>query len=246
MFLDRPEANYAINIEMLFELEGLFHWLSSHLEVNAVCFSSTGNIFCSGFDQTELRTMKREKLHKYLVRFQRLLSGLQHLPQTVVCDMKSGASGMGIELAMASDIRIARKNCQVAFDFLQKGWVPCAGGISHLAQLVGPSLAKQWLLSSARLDAEQLCRAGLVLDCYEKQSLRDKILAQISLQSPVARIQAKRGLLEFSTPEWERGQKYELAFALAALESEDWKKNHPEEFISARQMAARVKQDYPN
>ncbi len=228
---------------MLFELEGLLNWLSSHLEINAICLSSTGNTFCNGLDQSEWRAMNRDKLHKYLVKFQKLLSGLQHLPQTVLCDMKGGAAGMGIELAMAADIRIAEKNCTVDFDFLQKGRIPCAGGISHLAQLVGSSLAKQWLLSSAQLDGKQLCQAGLILECYGKQNPRDNILAQIARQSPVARIQAKRGLLEFSTPEWERGQKYELAFALAALESDDWKKNCPEEFISARQMAAKVKQN---
>ncbi len=244
ILLNRPDLDHSINVEMLFELESLFGWLSSHLEVNAVCLSSTKGIFCSGFDQSELKIMSREKLHKYLTRFQKLITGIQHLPQTIICDLKEGASGMGIELAMACDIRIAKKTCEITFNSLQKGWVPCAGGVSSLAQLVGLSQAKQWVLSSAQINAERLFYAGFLLDFYnDKQDLGSKILEKISTQAPVTRIQTKRSFLEFSSPEWERGQEYEFAFALAALESGDWKKTPSEEFTSAREMAEKIKKN---
>ena len=78
LLLHRPRHNHALNVEMLFELESLLGWLTRRLEINAVYFSSTGGSFCGGLDKAEFQAMGREKLHKYLVRFQRLMTGLQH------------------------------------------------------------------------------------------------------------------------------------------------------------------------
>ena len=84
---NRPEKNNQMNLEMLFELESLFGWLTAHLEVNAVVIKGTNDHFCSGFDEEELKIMSEEKLQKYLVRFQRLISGMLALPQTIICDL---------------------------------------------------------------------------------------------------------------------------------------------------------------
>ena len=54
---NRPESENQMNLEMLFELESLFGWLTAHLEVNAVVIKGQDNIFCTGFDEKELKIM---------------------------------------------------------------------------------------------------------------------------------------------------------------------------------------------
>lgn len=242
--INRPEANNSLNVETLFELEGLFGWLTSHLEVNAVVLTGVGDIFCSGFDQDELAIMSEEKLQKYMVRFQKIVMGMLSLPQTIICDMKDGASGMGIELALGADIRVGRPTAKIEFDSLKKGWVPCGGGVALLNQIVGQSTARFWTMASAKVSGTELQERGLLGTTYsEGENLTAKLLKDIASQAPVARIQAKRSFLESIMPEVSRGLEFEAIFSFAAMKTEDWKKDTQiETFTSARDMARELKQ----
>ena len=246
VLINRPEQNHTINIEMLFELESLFGWLTSHIEVNAIVLSSTDgcDLFCGGFDQEELKIMSDEKLKKYLVRFQKLLHSLHHLPQSIICDLKAGANGMGFELALNCDIRVASRSSVVNFNQLAQGWTPCGGTVSILNQLVGHARARSWVLAGSKINGEAMLTSGLVLETYAQSvPVISGILNNILAQAPIARIQAKRGFLEAILPEMERGWEYESAFAFANLESEDWKRNSSEDFTKARDMGKKVKEE---
>ena len=251
ILLHRPHKESALNIEMLFELEGLLGWLCSHLEIHALYLSSTQEFFCNGFELEELKAMNEKKFYKYLTRFRKITTALQCLPQTCLCNLKGGASGMGLELALACDLRIARKDCLVCFDDLQRGWAPCAGGVHRLSSLVGVSRAQQWQLSGAQVSAQGLLQSGLLLDTYSKEEeeehLKLKILNRISQQAPVARLQTKKSFFEYSTPQQERSLHYqqekEFLFALAALKLEDWKKTDSREFTKARELSQKIKEN---
>lgn len=244
--LNRPETNNALNVEMIFELESLFGWLTSHLEVNAVVLTGIGDTFCSGFDQEELKIMSDEKLQKYIVRFQKIITGMMSLPQTIICDLKDGAKGMGIELALGADVRIARSTAVVTFDSLKSGWVPCCGGVSLLGQIVGPSIARHWTLTSAKVGSQALNAKGFVGETYStSEDALAPLLRNIAAQAPVARIQAKRSFLEAIMPEAARGFEFETMFAFAAMQTEDWKKDLGlgETFTAARDLARELKKD---
>ena len=244
---NRPESENQMNLEMLFELESLFGWLTAHLEVNAVVIKGQDNIFCTGFDEKELKIMSEEKLQKYLVRFQRLISGMLALPQTIICDLGVKASGMGLEFALGADIRLAHKDAQINFNALDKGWVPCSGGIGLLGILVGHSTARSWTLSSQNVSSSQALDKGLISESYnEATKARTDLLQSIAKQSPVARIQTKRSLLEAIMPELTRVFEFESIFSFASMKTNDWKKdpiNNPEDtFMSARELSGHLSQ----
>lgn len=238
--LNRPEHENAINIEMLFELEGLFGWLSNHLEVNSVVLKGTDNYFSCGFDQHELSIMTTEKMKKYMTRFQKLVFGMHYLPQTIICDLGSGASGMAIELSLGADIRIANEDCSLDFSCLRKGWISCAGGVSLLSNMVGSSMARQWLLSGAMIKGEKLEYTGFLLSLYptNDDAAIDHLLSEIKQQAPVARIQTKRAFLEYEIGSHDNIQHNDSRFAFVALHLREWSKTDYSEFTSAREMAA--------
>jgi len=248
--LNRPENQNRINIEMLFELEGLFGWLTSHLEVNAVVLTGTGEFFSAGFDQDELAIMSEEKMQKYMVRFQKLISGMLCLPQTIICDLKEGCSGMGMELALGADIRLGRTTCKVSFDSLNKGWVPCAGGIGLLSLWSGHATARNWTMTSKTVSSEDLFNNSFLNEVYStSENATDNALQRILAQAPVARIQAKRAFLEAIMPELTRSFEFESIFSFSAMKTEDWKKNpteNPDEsFTAARELAEALKSKSP-
>lgn len=242
--LNRPDFQNQINIEMLFELESLFGWLTSHLEVNAVVLSGSGEYFCAGFDQDELKIMSEEKLQKYLIRFQKIIAGMLALPQTIICDLKNGASGMGLELSSGADIRFIDNDGKIEFSALKDGWVPCSGGVGLLSFWVGHARARAWTLCSSQVEAQEVIDSGLCLSSYqidERDEFLESTLTNIASQAAVARIQTKRSFLESIMPELSRSFEYETIFSFAALKTQDWKKEQ-EEFIAARDMAALLKE----
>lgn len=245
---NRPENENQMNLEMLFELESLFGWLTAHLEVNAVVLKGSNGVFCNGFDDAELKIMSEEKLQKYLIRFQKIISGMLALPQTIIADLGTKASGMGLELALGADIRIAAEDLIINFNSLDKGWVPCSGGVGLLGLLVGHSTARQWTLTSKNVSHEEALIKGLITNSYatvEESTLED-ILNAIAKQSPVARIQTKRSLLEAIMPELSRIFEFESIFSFASMKTNDWKKdpvNNPEEsFMSARELSGQLQE----
>jgi enoyl-CoA hydratase/carnithine racemase len=232
----------TINVETLFELEGLLSWLGGHIEVNAVILSSTGEYFSKGLDKKEFSIMSEEKFKKYLGRFQKLVQTMLHLPQTFICDLKKGTKGIGLELSLGADIRLANEEANFSFDSLQTGWVPCSGGIGLLSRYIGHSLARQWTLTSATIDAKEMKNKGLLINSYKAENhLTKEILQGILKQSPVARIQAKRSFLEEIYPELQRSWEYEWSFAHAAFTTEDWKKEDGLPFTSALEKAMEIK-----
>ncbi len=240
---NRPNQSNQMNLEMLFELESLFGWLTAHLEVNAVVINGQGGQFCTGFDEEELKIMSEEKLQKYLVRFQRLISGMLALPQTIICDLGDKVSGMGLEFALGADIRVAKHGTVINFNSLNKGWVPCSGGVGFLGLLVGHSTARQWTLTSKNISFDEAYAKGLISDSSD--NLQD-ILKSIAKQSPVARIQTKRSLLEAIMPELTRIFEFESIFSFASMKTNDWRKdpqNNPtESFMSARELAGQLQE----
>ena len=214
---------------MLAELENLLNWLAGHLEVNAVLFApaSDSSLFCQGFDCKELAGLSGAEFKDYLLRLRKIVYGLFHLPQSFVCDLGSGCSGVGIELALGCDIRIARRDSSVEFDFLEKGLVPACGCIGILAEIVGQGFARSWLLGSGAVSGETLLRAGFVASTYsagEESDAAGLFLRSIARQAPVARIQSKRSLLESVRPQLERWLEYSHLFSFAGLTNNDWKK----------------------
>src|SRR5690606_14593079 len=159
------------------------------------------------------------------------------------------------------DIRLAHEETVLEFNHLQKGLVPCSGGVGFLANLVGPQAARRWVMTSQTINANDAVTNGFADYSYVLQTkfkLQQEILNRILMQSPVARIQAKRSLVEATLPEFDRALVYESNFAHAGMAVNDWKKflenveNDEErlikstEYTNPRDIANIVRQAQPN
>jgi enoyl-CoA hydratase/carnithine racemase len=243
--LNRPELGNALNTEMIFELETLFTWLSTHIEVKSIYFTGKGDYFCKGLDDEELATWSEEKRQKNFEKVQKLVYSMFYLPQTILVDLKKGCSGLGVELAMGADIRIAHESCNLHFNHLQKGIVPSCGGIGFTNALLGNAVARQWILSSMEVKTASLLATQTIVESYNEESTYMNFLTNISNQSEIARIQAKRSLLESIMPEIDRTIKWEKRFSIAGMCTGDWRelaKRGPQaNLTNAREFSARLK-----
>ncbi|WP_127715964.1 enoyl-CoA hydratase/isomerase family protein [Halobacteriovorax sp. HLS] len=245
--LNRPELKNALNTEMIFELETLFTWLSTHIEIKSVYLTGKGDYFCKGLDSEELATWSDEKRQKNFDKVQKIIYSMFYLPQTIIADLKGGCSGLGVELSMGADIRIASKETQVHFDHLLNGIVPSCGGVGFTTALFGNAIARQWLLSSKKVNSSELLATQTIVEAYSEQSTYENYLQNISNQSDIARIQTKRSLLESIMPELDRTIKWEKRFSIAGMCTGDWrniaKNSEGAKLTNVKEFATRLKRE---
>ena len=149
------------------------------------------------------------------------------LPQIVIVDLGNRAKGHALELSLGADIRLAREDAHIEFDFLSRGLCPSAGGIIYLQKLVGHSKARFWILSSHKLSYNEIREPYFIHKIYKNsdhKSCMEDILMCIYESSPVCRVQAKRSLLETFLESFEKANAEEANFARAAHFCEDWRR----------------------
>lgn len=119
-------------------------------------------------------------------------------PKPVIAAVDGFCFGVGFELALATDIRLATTNTQFALPEMRLGMMPGSGGTQRLARLIGLSRAKYHVLTAARINARQALDWGLVASVSDDaQGLSDeveRVLQTLLGYSPIALRTAKEVL----------------------------------------------------
>lgn len=87
---------------------------------------------------------------------------LSEIPQPVIAAIDGDAIGLGLEAALACDIRIASETSHFGLPQIQEGTLPCFGGTQRLVRTVGKGPALEMLLSGEPIGAAEAERIGLV------------------------------------------------------------------------------------
>ena len=97
----------------------------------------------------------------------RVFDRLAHLPQPTIAVVDGLAVGGGLELALACDLRVTQPNARFGLPETGLGTIPGWGGTDRLTRLVGPSRAKELILTRRQIDATTALHWGLVNDIAE-------------------------------------------------------------------------------
>ena len=84
------------------------------------------------------------------------------LKQPVIAAIRGNGLGIGLELALACDIRIGTENARFGLPQVRHGIMPADGGTQRLPRLIGRGKAMQMILTGESIDAEEACRLGLI------------------------------------------------------------------------------------
>lgn len=222
----RPPGN-ALDDAVLDDLEAALGRLAAQGGVNSILIGGFGGSLSDGLDRKALGAWGSRELGAFNERLKTVVTAMALLPQAVVVDLGGGARGHGLELALGADIRVARGDARLEFDFLANGLCPGSGGIAHLQKLVGHATAKFWVMGSQGLSGDAMKMGGLVHETYgddaDRKALLDAILGSVGRQAPVARAQAKRSFFESFAQGLGSADAKEGEFARAAHYCEDWK-----------------------
>jgi enoyl-CoA hydratase/carnithine racemase len=171
--LDHPKVN-ALSSELLRQLEAAARALTDD-PPGAVVVTGGDRLFAAGADISELGGP--EEARTVGGGFLRALDAVASIPRCVIAAVSGFALGGGCELALACDLRIASERAKFGQPEILLGVIPGGGGTQRLARLVGPSLAKELILTGRQVGADEALRIGLVNEVVAPDVLHDRALA---------------------------------------------------------------------
>jgi enoyl-CoA hydratase len=180
--LNRPDHLNAINMEMRRDFTALTEELFFNDDVRVVIFTGAGRAFSAGgdlghFEQNWLTPTFRAHSRR-LIKF---FDDLEMLEKPVIAAINGPATGGGLELALACDVRFAAEEATLGFRENYIGLIPGIGGCARLARLVGVARAKEVIFAGTMLPATEAMAMGLVNRVVPAEKLLDEAHAYAHL-----------------------------------------------------------------
>jgi enoyl-CoA hydratase/carnithine racemase len=156
--LNRPAVYNAIRYAELEALERAVASLEAH-PPQVVILTATAPGFCSGVDLKESREATSEFARKRATLMHAVLARLRSLPFPTIAAIDGVAAGLGCELAISADLRIASAGSRFSYP---EPKVAVPSPASHLITLLGMSRAQDMLLTARWVEADEALRWGLI------------------------------------------------------------------------------------
>lgn len=217
--LDRPDKLNALTPEMLEELSRIAVRLDADKRLRCAILTGTGEkAFCVGADVRAWSALEPLDMWRtWVKRGHQVFDQWARLRLPVIAAINGHALGGGLELAAATDIRVA---CSAAgFGLPEAGIATCPGwsGTQRLVSLIGIARVKFLALTGRRIDAEEAYRIGLIAEPATGNTLEraNEIAAEICRLAPVS-VQLTKQLIDAGSGEGLAVTLEAMAGALAA------------------------------
>jgi methylglutaconyl-CoA hydratase len=161
--LNRPDKRNALSRALLGRLGELGRSLLGDESLRLVVVTGAGDrAFCAGADLEERAKMSDDEVRAQLAAYRTELSWLSDPRLPTLAALNGAALGGGLELALACDFRIAHESAVLGLVETSLGVIPGAGGTQRLPRIVGEAKAKELILLSRKLSANEALALGLV------------------------------------------------------------------------------------
>ena len=169
--LDDPPAN-TYTYEMMRQLDAAVLRARMDEGVHVVVIKGAGEkFFCAGANISMLTEMTPTFKYYFCLHANETLSRLEQTPKLVVAAVNGHCVGGGLEVALAADLRVARKGAgKMGLPEVSLGVLPGTGGTQRLARVVGKSKAIELMAEGQLFDFERGAELGLVNQLFEADS----------------------------------------------------------------------------
>ena len=163
--LNAPERRNALTVAMADELVAACEALDADPEVGAVVVRGEGGFFCAGGDRATLDAAGRDpadpEVYAGLGAVYRSFARVGELEAPTVAAVRGGAVGAGLNLMLATDLRIVARDAKVISGFLPIGLHPGGGHGALLGRTGAREAAAAMALFGERIDGERAAALGL-------------------------------------------------------------------------------------
>jgi enoyl-CoA hydratase len=189
--INRPKQLNALNTQTIKELNECFIYCSKNLDVRVIIITgSSDKAFVAGADIKEFADFSIEQGKELSKKgHESLFNLVEDLDIPVIAAINGFALGGGLELAMASHIRIASENAKLGLPEVSLGVIPGYGGTQRLSQLIGKGKSLELILTAGMISAGEAEKLKLVNYVVSQEDLIPKcieIAKKIIKNSPIA------------------------------------------------------------
>src|ERR1700761_7585244 len=190
IILDRPPLN-VISMHARDQLRAAFEALDEDDRVRVIVVRAVGEHFSSGGDIKGFLEASPEHVSKLAWN----IAAPARCSKPVIVANRGYCFGVGFELSLACDFRIASETAQFALPEQKLGQIPGSGGSARLQKMIGITRTKDIVMRSKRIPARQALEWGIVTECVADKDLEaatDKLVDELRTFAPLAQRTAKK------------------------------------------------------
>ena len=178
--LNDPPAN-TYSYEMMQQLDASILRARMDEAVQVIVITGQGDkFFCAGADIQMLTNVTPTFKYYFCLHANETLNRLEQTPKLVIAAINGHCVGGGLEVAMAADLRIARKGAgKLGLPEVSLGVLPGTGGTQRLARIVGKSKAIELMVTGELFDFERGLELGVINQIIEAEKgdqFRDQVM----------------------------------------------------------------------
>src|SRR5712664_2030391 len=179
--LNDPHAN-TYSHEMMQQIDARILEARMDEGVEVIVITGSGErFFCAGANIQMLGSVTPEFKYYFCLHANETLSRLEQTPKLVIAAINGHCVGGGLEVAMAADLRIARRNAgKMGLPEVSLGVLPGTGGTQRLTRLVGKSKAIELMATGELFDFERGLELGIlnqILDAENGEQFAQQVAA---------------------------------------------------------------------
>lgn len=172
--LNRPAARNSLGKILVSQLNEALASIKQNNKLRVLIIRSlVPKVFCAGADLRERSKMDTSEVPQFVSSLRDLITDVENLPTPVISAIDGAALGGGLELALATDIRVASSEATMGLIETKLAIMPGAGGTQRLPRIIGPAKAKELIYTARTLNGEQACMIGLVNEAVPQNKIGD-------------------------------------------------------------------------
>ena len=185
LYLDREPLNIVSYLARQ-QIRAVIEAFDQDDDVGVVVIRGANGIYTSGGDVRGFFDVHRNGMSHLSWN----ISAPARCSKPVICALEKYAFGVGFELSLACDFRLATKETLVGLPEVSIGQIPGSGGAPRLTSLIGLARAKKMIYLGERVPADTALDWGILTDVAEDQAaldeMIDKYAARLNALSPLA------------------------------------------------------------
>jgi enoyl-CoA hydratase len=195
--LDDPPAN-TYSYELMQKLDTSILTARMDDGVHVIVIRGAGDkFFCAGASIPMLTKAEPTFKYYFCLHANETLCRLEQTPKLVIAALNGHAVGGGFEIAMACDIRVAKKGGgKLGLPEVNLGVLPGTGGTQRLARLVGNAKAIEFMATGRTFDFEEALAHGLINQVFDNENFWDQVMAYAKQFCPPHKASRAVGLMK--------------------------------------------------
>lgn len=195
--LDDPPAN-TYSYEMMRQLDAAILRARMDESVHVLVLRGKGEkFFCAGASIPMLTKADPSFKYYFCLHANETLCRLEQTPKLVIAALNGHTVGGGLEIALACDIRVAKKDGgKLGLPEVNLGVLPGTGGTQRLARLIGRAKAIEFMATGRTFSFDEALEHGLVSHLYEAATFWEDAMAYAKQFCPPNKASHAVGLMK--------------------------------------------------